>query len=85
MEFRKGLTEHFRKNSSIENDEILLDLEGFADKLTGYLQWYNGKRPHMAPQLPVATSIYTNSFSGKYVPITLAWKVGRTIYYNLSE
>lgn len=47
-----GVVERFNRTLQEEfinrNDEIYFDLEGFADKLTGYLQWYNGKRPHMA-------------------------------------
>jgi transposase len=30
------------------NDEIYFDLRAFQVKLTGYLDWYNTKRPHMA-------------------------------------
>ena len=47
-----GVVERFNRTLQEEfinrNDEIYFDLEAFAGKLTQYLQWYNGTRPHMA-------------------------------------
>ena len=71
-----GVVERFNRTLQEEfinrNDEIYVDLDAFAEKLTGYLRWVNGTRPHGA-QLPVATAIYTNTFSWKYVPIATSW------------
>lgn len=47
-----GVVERFNRTLQEEfinrNDEIYFDLDRFEDKLTDYLRWYNGKRPHMA-------------------------------------
>lgn len=47
-----GVVERFNRTLQEEfinrNDEIHFDMEAFAGKLTQYLQWYNGTRPHMA-------------------------------------
>ena len=47
-----GVVERFNRTLQEEfinrNDEIYVDLDAFAEKLTGYLRWYNGTRPHMA-------------------------------------
>jgi transposase InsO family protein len=36
-----GLAEFINRN-----DELWYDLDLFNQKLTGYLQWYNTRRPH---------------------------------------
>ena len=45
-----GIVERFNRTIQEEfinrNDEIYFDLEAFQDKLSGYLNWYNNKRPH---------------------------------------
>lgn len=45
-----GVVERFNRTVQEEfinrNDEIYFDLEAFQVKLTGYLDWYNNKRPH---------------------------------------
>lgn len=45
-----GVVERFNRTIQEEfinrNDEIYFDLEAFQVKLTGYLDWYNNKRPH---------------------------------------
>lgn len=45
-----GVVERFNRTIQEEfinrNDEIYFDLEAFQAKLTGYLEWYNYKRPH---------------------------------------
>lgn len=47
-----GVVERFNRTIQEEfinrNDEIYFDLEAFQAKLTGYLEWYNTKRPHAA-------------------------------------
>jgi putative transposase len=49
-----GVVERFNRTIQEEfinrNDEIYFDLEAFQVKLTGYLEWYNIKRPHAALQ-----------------------------------
>ncbi len=45
-----GVVERFNRTIQEEfinrNDEIYFDLEAFQVKLSGYLEWYNYKRPH---------------------------------------
>lgn len=45
-----GVVERFNRTIQEEfinrNDEIYFDLEAFQVKLSGYLDWYNNKRPH---------------------------------------
>lgn len=47
-----GVVERFNRTIQEEfinrNDEIYFDLRAFQVKLTGYLEWYNHKRPHAA-------------------------------------
>lgn len=47
-----GVVERFNRTIQEEfinrNDEIYYDLDAFQVKLTGYLNWYNTKRPHMS-------------------------------------
>jgi putative transposase len=47
-----GVVERFNRTIQEEfinrNDEIYFDQQAFQTKLTGYLTWYNHKRPHQA-------------------------------------
>lgn len=61
-----GVVERFNRTIQEEfinrNDEIYYDLEAFQAKLSGYLEWYNYKRPHAALNYQSPMQFINNSF-----------------------
>ena len=61
-----GVVERFNRTIQEEfinrNDEIYYDLDAFQVKLTGYLNWYNTKRPHAALNYQSPMQFINNSF-----------------------
>jgi transposase InsO family protein len=61
-----GVVERFNRTIQEEfinrNDEIYFDLDQFQVKLTGYLQWYNHKRPHASLGYLSPMQFINNSF-----------------------
>ena len=61
-----GVVERFNRTVQEEfinrNDEIYFDLEAFQVKLTGYLEWYNYKRPHASLGYLSPMQFINNSF-----------------------
>lgn len=61
-----GVVERFNRTIQEEfinrNDEIYFDLEAFQVKLSGYLNWYNYKRPHASLGYLSPMQFINNSF-----------------------
>lgn len=61
-----GVVERFNRTIQEEfinrNDEIYFDLESFQVKLSGYLNWYNYKRPHASLGYLSPMQFINNSF-----------------------
>jgi putative transposase len=61
-----GVVERFNRTIQEEfinrSDEIYFDLEAFEGKLTGYLDWYNNKRPHASLGYLSPMQFINNSF-----------------------
>ena len=61
-----GVVERFNRTIQEEfinrNDEIYFDLEAFQVKLSGYLNWYNYKRPHQSLGYLSPMQFINNSF-----------------------
>lgn len=61
-----GVVERFNRTIQEEfinrNDEIYFDLDEFQVKLTGYLEWYNNKRPHASLGYLSPMQFINNSF-----------------------
>ena len=61
-----GVVERFNRTIQEEfinrSDEIYYDLDAFQVKLTGYLNWYNTKRPHMSLNYQSPMQFINNSF-----------------------